>query len=240
MLFRSYKDNIYALNVISSVDVNPEQEKKSKDILEKASKIVAATDQNLNQLIRYDTNVSSGICNIVKEQKISDMIIGLHQRQSITDSFFGKFTEYLLNYCISNIYIYHSTQPFNTLKKLIVVIPDKAEKEPCFNEFVIKLINIASNATIKLIIFASENVNKILIQHKKKHSFEVELINFIDLEDFLIVSSKLAANSGLFIFMSRPGGITRNETMNKISKYLNRYFTKYNYILFYPEKEKKA
>jgi len=233
-----YKNNIYALNVISSLDVNIEEEMLSKELLEKATKLVAATDQTLHELIRYDTNISNGICNIVKEHKISDMIIGLHQRSNKTESFLGKFTEYILNYCISNIYIYHSVQPFNTLKKLIVVIPEKADKEPCFTNFILKLINIANHASVKLIIYSSDSINKILAVHKKKHSFDVELINFIDWDDFLIISSKLGLNSGLLIYMSRPGSANRNDALNKISKYLYKYFEKYNYILYYPEKFK--
>ncbi|MCL1827799.1 MAG: cation:proton antiporter, partial [Candidatus Cloacimonetes bacterium] len=42
-----YQNNIYALNVISSADVDHEVEQRSKDLLEKAKKVVAATDQTL-------------------------------------------------------------------------------------------------------------------------------------------------------------------------------------------------
>jgi hypothetical protein len=239
MKSKQYKDNIYALSVISSGENDPEHEKKSQELIDKAAKIVAATDQILQEVIRYDISISNGICNIVKERKISDMIMGLHHKMGFTDSYFGKLTETILMNCLANIYIYHSVQPINTLKQFILVIPEKAEREPCFNDFMQKIWNFADNTGIKFIVFASQAVNNIFKQSKDKHSINVELINFTDWEDFLFVTSKLDVNSGLLIYMSRPGSANRIDPMNKISKYLNKYFAKYNYILFYPEKGKK-
>ncbi|MCL1827615.1 MAG: hypothetical protein FWG20_06175, partial [Candidatus Cloacimonetes bacterium] len=82
-------------------------------------------------------------------------------------------------------------------------------------------------------------IKNLLLEYKKNHSFELEAINFVDWDDFLYISSKLEVNSGLLIYLARPGGVARNDFMKKISKYLRNYFSRYNYILFYPEKEKK-
>ena len=219
---KKFKDNIYALNILSSHDNNPEHEKKSKKLLEDAAKLVSATDQKLHEILRYDVNISNGIYNIVKEKKITDIIIGLHQKRGLSDSFLGKLTEGILTNCIANTYIYHSVQPFNTMSKIIIIIPENAEKEEGFNDFMKKIWNLASNSGTKFVVFASETVNDIFLLYKETQTIELELINFTDWDDFLIISSKLEENAGLMVFMSRPGTLSRNEAMGKISKYLNK------------------
>ena len=234
---KKYKNNLYAVNIINSQVNSPEQEKKSRDLLEKASKLVSATDQSLNEILRYDININHGIFNTVKEKKITDIIIGIHQKTGLTDSFLGKLTEGLLSESVANTYIYHSIQPFNTIKKMIVAIPQNAEEEIGFPDFMKKIWNMAENTGLKFVVYASETVNEIFKLYKDAHYIELELIDFTDWTDFLIVSSKLDVNSGLMIFMSRPGTISRNDSMDKITKHLNRYFFKYNYILYFPNQE---
>lgn len=231
---KKQSDNIYALNILSTYNANSEQEKAAKILLEKAAKIVSATDQKLIELLRYDINISNGIYNVVQEHKITDIIIGLHQKKNISDSFLGSLTEGILSNCNANTYIYHSIQPFNTMNKLVVVIPQHSEKEPGFTNIIQKIWNLAENNANKFVIFAPEKINNIFINNQKKKAIEIELINFSDWEDFLIISSKLQDNDGLLIVMSRPGHISRNNTMNKISRYLNKYFENNNYILAYP------
>lgn len=231
---KKIKDNLYAVNILSTYTADKEHEMKAKKLLEKAAKVVSSADQILNELIRYDINISNGIYNIVKEQKITDIIIGLHQKKGLSDSFLGTLTEGILTNCNANTYIYHSVQPFNTLNKMVVVIPENAEKEYGFESFASKVMNIASNNGSKFTIFTSEIIIEYFKKLQEKKSIEVEYINFTDWEDFLIVSSKLQANDGLIVMMSRPGKISRNNAMNKMSKYFNKYFEKYNYIIVYP------
>ena len=228
------KDNLFAVNIINSQTNSPEHEKKSKELLDKATKLVSATDQSLNVILRYDINISHGIYNTVREKKISDIIIGIHQKTSLTDSFLGKLTDGLLADSVANIYIYHAVQPFNTMKNMVVVIPEKAEEELGFHDFVKKIWNMADNTGIKFVIYASEKVIDIFKIYVEAQFIEIELINFIDWSDFLIVSSKLDLNSGLMVFMSRIGAVSRNKSMDKITKYLNKYFNKNNYIIYYP------
>jgi len=230
---KNIKNNIYATNIITSTVNNPTAEKFARDLLDKAAKIVSATDQTINEIVRYDTTVSTGIYNIVSECKITDIIIGLHKKTSLTDTFLGDLTEGLLAKCEADTYIYHTVQPINTITKMIVVIPELAEKEAGFKDFVKKIWNLATNTGMKFVVFTSADVIEIFDLYRATQTIELELIEFTDWEDFLYVSSRLDQNSGLMIYMCRVGSVARNEEMNKISKYLNRYFAKNNYILYY-------
>ena len=45
---------------------------------------------------RYDLNIASGIIHTIKEYEATDIVIGLHRKANIVDSFFGHLTESLL------------------------------------------------------------------------------------------------------------------------------------------------
>lgn len=49
--------------------------------------IAASADVSLTQISRYDLNIASGIIHTAKEYEVTDVIIGLHRKVNIVDSF---------------------------------------------------------------------------------------------------------------------------------------------------------
>ena len=58
--------------------------------------ITASADVPLRQITRYDLNIAAGIIHTAKEYEVTDVIIGLHRKVNIVDSFFGMLAENLL------------------------------------------------------------------------------------------------------------------------------------------------
>jgi len=58
--------------------------------LSKASETAAATDHFLYELLCYDTSIEHGISSVSTENKITcDLILGLHEKQGMSDSLLG-------------------------------------------------------------------------------------------------------------------------------------------------------
>lgn len=92
----------------------------------------ASTDNLLTGLFRYDSSVANGIAGVVREQKITDLILGLHHKSSLADSFLGSLSEELLAACNVTTFIYKPAQPLATIKRTIAVVPQNAESEDGF------------------------------------------------------------------------------------------------------------
>ncbi|TVP50638.1 MAG: cation:proton antiporter [Mongoliibacter sp.] len=230
----SEKNALTALNIVPSDSLDPSKEKQAKKLLEKASVSAAATDNILNEVIRYDSNVVQAISNVAKEIKATDLILGLHNNQEISGSFLGKLTEGLLSKVNTTTLIYKSTQPLNTIGRYIVVIPPDAEKEIGFVFWLLRVWNIGRNTGAKLVFYASNDTIKYISLVQKKFAIEASFIEFSDWEDFLIVSRDMQENDALLVIMSRNEGFSYNPTMEKLPRYLNRYFQHSNFILLYP------
>jgi Kef-type K+ transport system membrane component KefB len=231
---KSTRNSLLALNIIPS-DVRDEtNEKHAKKLLEKATKAAAATDNILTELVRYDSNLVNGISNVAKENKATDIILGLHKQHSISDSMLGKLTEGILSKVQVTAFIYQSIQPLNTVGKYVIVIPKNAEKELGFVHWLLRVWNIGRNTGAKLVFFAHQDVLEYLQEVQKKFSIEAQFNEFPDWEDFLILSREVKENDALMVIMSRKSGESFSPVMQKLPKYLNKYFSKNNFILVYP------
>ncbi|WMJ74984.1 cation:proton antiporter [Cytophagaceae bacterium ABcell3] len=228
------KEGLYALNIINNNSTDGAAERNARKLLDKAAVKASATDNFLHQLLRYDINIANGINSVVREHKISDMIIGLHKQKGITDSFLGQLTEGILSRCNITTMIYKSVQPLSTIKKHVIIVPEKAENEIGFPFWLIRVWNIGRNTGAKLVFYASSTTITYLKDIHAKHPVEAEFKEFSDWNDFLIISREVKPNDNLLIILSRKGLASWHNKMAKIPSYLNKYFQENNFILVYP------
>lgn len=228
------KENIIALTVIDDNNTNGLEDRSAKKILEKASLTAAATDTQITELLRYDLNLVNGISAVVKEQKITELIIGVQEKKGIAISFFNNITEVILSKCNTTTYIYKPIQPLGTIKRQILVIPPNAEKEIGFPLWLIKVWNLAQNTGTKLVVYSTQEIIKIIQQIKDKYPVPCEFNEFREWEDFLILSKEIKKDDNILIILSRKDKISYNPIMNKIPNYLNKYFYQNSFILIYP------
>jgi nucleotide-binding universal stress UspA family protein len=228
------RKGIYALHVVDNTRNDNTNEKDAKKVLARAAETAAAADNELTELLRYDSDIVNAITSVVREQRITDLILGLHEAKGITDSFLGKLTEGILANCNITTLIYKPAQPLATIKRHVVVVPDRAEREPGFPFWVVKLWNIGRNTGANLVFYATGQTLGALRKIHDKYPVAAEFNEFDNWDDFLIISRDLKTDDNLFVVMSRKGHLSHNRAMGRIPLYLNKYFSPYNFILVFP------
>ena len=232
---RKNTHHLYALNILDNkVSGDDQQLKKSRRLLENAALTAAATDTHLQELQRYDLNVTNAILSVILEHRITDLVLGLHKEKGIPSSFLGRITEGILDYSDVTTLIYKPAQPLSTMKRHLVVIPVQAEKEAGFPQWVARVWNVIQNTGAKAIFYGSSDTLGRLKTLLGKRGGEMEFTEFSDWEDFLIVFRDVHKDDNLWIVMSRHNGISFNPSMNRIPGYLNKYFQQNSFILVYP------
>ena len=227
--------HLYALNILDNkVSGDDQQLKKSRRLLENAALTAAATDTHLQELQRYDLNVTNAILSVILEHRITDLVLGLHKEKGIPSSFLGRITEGILDYSDVTTLIKKPAQPLSTMKRHLVVIPVQAEKEAGFPQWVARVWNVIQNTGAKAIFYGSSDTLGRLKTLLGKRGGEMEFTEFSDWEDFLIVFRDVHKDDNLWIVMSRHNGISFNPSMNRIPGYLNKYFQQNSFILVYP------
>ena len=228
------KNGLFALNVINNQASDDKAFKQSKKVLNMAVTTASATDNVLQDLLRYDLNVANAIISVIKEQGITDLVLGLHQGKGVVSSFLGNMTEAILGQSNVTTLIYRPIQPIATVKRHLVVVPARAEKEVGFPMWVNKVWNIIHNSGAKAVFYASEDTTMYLKEIYKKRPIEAEFSSFDDWDDFLIISRDIKSDDTLWVVMSRRERLSYHANMSRIPNYLNKYFQSNSFVLVYP------
>ncbi|MGB6151073.1 MAG: cation:proton antiporter [Pricia sp.] len=231
---RKHKNGLYALTVVSEEEPNTSSYKNAKKNLENAAKIASGTDNHLHQILRYDINTVNGISNVVKEHEITDLILGLHVKQGISDSFLGNLTEGILTKCNTTTLLYRPLQPLGTVKRHLIIAPPNAEKEVGFPFWLLKIWNIGRNSGAKMVFYGTVETLRHIKKVQSDYPIECEFENFDDWEDFLVLSRNFRKDDNLIIVLSRKHNLSYNGHMAKIPVYLNTYFEEYSFMVVYP------
>ncbi|MDM1555758.1 cation:proton antiporter [Chryseobacterium indologenes] len=232
----SNTEDLFALNVINE-DKNESSVKNAEKLLHQAADTAAAADVKLQSLKRYDNDVINGVNNVIKEQKITDLIIGLEDEKGFSPSFvYNLYNGYLQNDDV-NVLVYHAAQPLSTIKKYAVMIPENAHKEAGFFHALLRVWNIARNSGAKVVFYAPENILDILQKIIKKANIEAEFIIMNTWQDGEKTATQLKADEALIILMAKRGMQSYIPRMRLIPELLNKYLNDNNYLLIFPFSE---
>lgn len=229
----SNTEDFFALNVINE-DKNESSVKNAEKLLHVATDTAASADVKLKALKRYDNDVINGVSNVIKEQKITDLIIGLEDEKGFSPSFvYNLYNGYLQNDNV-NVLVYHAAQPISTIKKYAVMIPDKSDKEAGFFHALLRIWNIARNSGATMTFYAPENIIDILQKIIKKANIEAEFIIMNTWRDGEKTAAQLKEDEALIVMMAKRGMQSYVPQMRIMPELLNKNLKENNYLLIYP------
>lgn len=231
------KDNLLALNVINDNNTSEGLDIRGKRYLEKAAMITASADVPLRQITRYDLNIASGIIHTAKENDVTDVIIGLHRKVNIVDSFFGMLAENLLKGLHREVMIAKFLIPINTLRRIIIAVPPKAEYEAGFQKWVEHFCRMGGTLGCRVHFFANEETT-VQLQALVKKKYGQTLTDFSrldDWEDLLILTGQVNYDHLLVMISARRGSISYDSSFEKLPAQLSKYFSNNSLIVLYPD-----
>ena len=231
------KDNLLALNVINDNNTSEGLELRGKRYLEKAAMITASADVPLRQITRYDLNIAAGIIHTAKEYEVTDVIIGLHRKVNIVDSFFGMLAENLLKGLHREVMIAKFLIPINTIRRIIIAVPPKAEYEAGFQKWVEHFCRMGGTLGCRVHFFANEETT-VRLQALVKKKYGQTLTDFSRLDDWgdlLILTGQVNYDHLLVVISARRGSISYDSSFEKLPAQLSKYFSNNSLIVLYPD-----
>ena len=232
----SRKDGIVALNVIN--DSGPYNTgEQGQRYLEKAAMIASAADVKVNMVSRYDLNIASGIIHTVKEYGVTGVVIGLHQKAGILDSFFGSLTASLLKGTFREVIVARLMMPVNTLKGIVVVVPPKAEYETGFIRWVTHLCRMSSQTGCHLRFRAdsatAQNIETAISGIAPGVAYSMDVADGVQFAE--LMSVKVKSEQLLVVVKARSGSVSYDPAFDRLPALLNKDFPTANLMVIYPE-----
>ena len=208
-----------------------------KHALQLATEPTKAVNLKMKTIERYDLNTVTGIVNTVKERNITDIVLGIHARSSVMDSYFGSKIDELLTKLNNMVIITRCYIPINTVTRIVVAVPAKAEFETGFELWVIRLANMAKRVGCRLIFYAASETIPFIkgVIHKNQYEIRVEYSKMDDWNDFILLSN-VVLDDDLFVMISaRRTSISFSSELEDTPNILSRYFGHSNLLVIYPE-----
>ena len=232
-------DNLVALNVINDNNGSVKQEMRGKRSLERAAQIAASTSVRLKTVSRFDLNITTGILHTAKEYEATNIIIGLHCKMSIVDSFFGNLTENLLKNTYMQVMVARFLIPVNTLRRIIVAVPPKAEFEHGFMKWITHMCRMSSQLGCRVHFYAHpQTLGYIRGYIQKKHKdTRVAYSELEDWDDLLLLTGQVNYDHLLVIISARRGSISYDSAFERLPMQISKYFNNNSIMLLYPEQK---
>ena len=232
-------DNLVALNVINDNNGSVKQEMRGKRNLERAAQIAASTSVRLKTVSRFDLNITTGILHTAKEYEATNIIIGLHCKMSIVDSFFGNLTENLLKNTYLQVMVARFLIPVNTLRRIIVAVPPKAEFEHGFMKWITHMCRMSSRLGCRVHFYAHpQTLGYIRGYIQKKHKdTRVAYSELEDWDDLLLLTGQVNYDHLLVIISARRGSISYDSAFERLPMQISKYFNNNSIMLLYPEQK---
>lgn len=237
MRYPKQKESLVALSVINDNNTSETKELIGKRNLERTAMIAAAADASVKAVLRYDLNIAQGIIHTQKEYAVTDIVIGLHRKTNLMDSFFGTMTENLLKGTNRQIMIAKLLMPVNTLRRIVVAVPDKAEYEKGFLKWMTQLCRMGKQLGCRVHFFATEDTLKHLraLTEKQEANTFTEFSLLEEWDDLLLLTGQVNYDHLFVVVSSRKGSISYQTSFERLPSQISKYFANNSLLIVYPD-----
>jgi hypothetical protein len=231
----SGRQNIYALHVRN--DNSSKSRALGRSSLEQAQKAAASVDASITTIERYDMSTPIGILNTIEERDITDVILGMHRKSLVIDSFFGPKIEHLLKTTNKMLLISRCYVPLNTITRIVVSVPPKAQYETGFRRWVVKVGNLAREIGCRLIFCCHPETRPLIrgVLHSERLEIRNEYRDVEQWDDFVLLANRILDDDLLVVVSARRTSVSFSADMDSIPGFVQRYFSHNNLIVLYPE-----
>jgi hypothetical protein len=229
------RHDMFALHVRS--DNSPAARAESENALKTAQHTAAAANINITPLDRYDLNIATGILNAINERDITEVIMGLHRRQTIIDSFFGAKVEQLLKSTNKMLIITRCFAPVNTTTRIVVYVPPKAQYETGFSRWVRGISRLTRQLGCRVLWCCPKDIQPFIrgVVAYENYGIRSEFRDAEQWDDFILLANRVLDDDLLFVICARPSSVSFDNSMVEMPSFLQRYFNHTNLIVIYPE-----
>ena len=233
------KKELLAVTVEVEYDEAKKQAKlaQRRKSLEHAARIASAVDVPMKTRCRLSTNAATGILNTASEMNATEIVLGLHHKHGLLDSFLGSFAQSILKGTHRQLMIVKCLMPVNTMRRIMVAVPPKAEYESGFYKWVERVSRIGCQLGCRVHFWAHpDTIQRISGYVNRFHSnLRVEFTVMDEWDDLLLMSSKIAYDHLTIIVSARKGAISYQSSFEELPNQITRYFSNSSLILIYPD-----
>ena len=239
IMVRNQKLNrgLVALNVVYDDSNAPANREKGLRLLERLEQQASASEVKIQKQVRLATNIANGIKHAFREYSGSEIIMGMHVHTEVNPKFWGDFIQSLYNGLNRQIILSRFVQPLNTLRRIQVVVPSRAEFEPGFHRWLERLSRLAENLDCR-IQFYGRNESLELIRefiNNLHHGVRAEYTFMAHWNELPQIAETIKEDHLFVVITARKGTISYKNALERLPNELMKHFAGKNLMIIFPD-----
>ena len=231
------KRGLVALNVVYDDAKSGKHREQGLRLLEQLEERASASDIQMQTQVRLATNIANGIKHAFREFGASEIIMGMHVHTDVNPKFWGEFIQSLYNGLNRQIVLTRFVQPLNTLRRIQVAVPSRAEFEPGFHRWLERLARMAGNLDCRIQFHGREESLELIREYiNNRHPHVRAEYTFMAHWNEL---PKLAANINddhmFVVITARKGTISYKNALERLPNELMQHFSGKNLMILFPD-----
>lgn len=196
-----------------------------------------ASGKPLETLQRYDLNTTTGIVNAAMERDVTQIVVGMHRRQTIVDSSLGFKIQQLLQATEQMVIVARCYMPLSTMASVVVAVPAKAQYEPGFGRWVRALGCMGSRLGCRMVFICGRQEGACIAAEVKRLRLGLrqQYVETATGDDPVLRATATLGDDDLLVAISsRPEGISHTAAHDNLPAMAQRTLGRFSMFIIYP------
>ena len=228
---------LVALNVVYDDNNAAKHREQGLRLLETLQQRATSVEVRMQTQVRLATNIANGIKHAFREFSASEIIMGMHVHTEINPKFWGDFIQSLYNGLNRQIVLTRFVQPLNTLRRIQVVVPSRAEFEPGFHRWLERLARMASNLDCRIQFHGREESLQLIREYINNHhsSVRAEYTYMAHWNELPRLAEQISEDHMFVVITARKGTISYKNALDRLPNELQEHFAGKNLMIIFPD-----
>jgi hypothetical protein len=187
--------------------------------------------------VRLSSNIANGIKHAFREFACSEIIMGMHVHTDVNPKFWGEFLQSLYNGLNRQIVLTRFVQPLNTLRRIQVAVPSRAEFEPGFHRWLERLARMADNLDCRIQFHGRNESLELIREYINNHhpSVRAEYTFMAHWNELPRLAENIQEDHMFVVITARKGTISYKTALERLPKELMQHFSGKNLMILFPD-----
>ena len=237
MLNRKQTRGLVALNVVYDGEHMHRNMEQGNRLLEQMTQYCAGSDIQIQTQTRIAANIANGIKHAFKEFQATEILIGMHTHKEVSTKFWGEFHQSLFNGLNQQITMARLAQPLNTIRRIQVAVPSRAEFEPGFYRWLERLSRIAGNLECRIQFHGRTETLSLVNEYIKNRHPQVraDYSNMDHWNELPKLANDVADDHLFVIVTARKGTVSYKNALEYLPDEVQHYFNGKNLVIIFPD-----
>ena len=228
---------LVALNVVYDDNNAAKHREQGLQLLETLQQRASSVEVMMQTQVRLATNIANGIKHAFREFGASEIIMGMHVHTEINPKFWGDFIQSLYNGLNRQIVLTRFVQPLNTLRRIQVVVPSRAEFEPGFHRWLERLARMASNLDCRIQFHGREESLQLIREYinSQHSSVRAEYTYMAHWNELPRLAEQISEDHMFVVITARKGTISYKNALDRLPNELQEHFAGKNLMIIFPD-----